>query len=353
MRAHSLVFQFGTVTITRIDETEFELPLQVLLPAWGDLDGLAPGRGIAPADPDLARPRVTLRTHLWVVQTQGLVIVVDTGIGNGKSRPFNTLFDRLDHPVLERFAAAGFRRERVDYVMLTHLHVDHVGWCTHWDSKRWTPVFPNATHVFSHGERAYFATPGGAPRRMVFEDSVLPLIQAGLVRELEDVETEVLDGVRFLPTPGHSIGHMAIEIRSRGATALFSGDVMHSPLQVRYPAISSVFCMDPVQARASRQWLLERAARTGAVVFPAHFPQTCAGVVVRGAEGLQWRYLPDPRERGDTTAPGARGRNGNRSIEGYYVNHSFALFVVKDCLWFLPWIDGVLVFQTSALSDAS
>jgi glyoxylase-like metal-dependent hydrolase (beta-lactamase superfamily II) len=165
--------RIGAATITRIFETAFTLPPSVLLPAWHDSHGANLAQHLSPATLDLPGNRVTLQTRLWVVEIDGLTIVIDTGIGNGKSRAFSALYDRLDNPVLARLAAAGFDRQRVDYVFSTHLHVDHVGWNTHYEDGRWVPVFPNATYVYGKREREYFASPAGTPRRMVFDDSVL------------------------------------------------------------------------------------------------------------------------------------------------------------------------------------
>lgn len=290
---HALqVHRVGAATVTRVDETGFALAPDVLFPAWSTADGRALEEHFSRESFDLSSARVPLRTHLWVVEIGGTTIVVDTGIGNGKSRPFSALFDKLDNPVLERLEAAGFTREKIDYVLLTHLHVDHVGWNTHWQDGRWAPVFSNATYVFGERERDYFATPEGEPRRVVFEDSVRPVIDAGQANVVPDAGAQVLDGIRFLPTFGHSIGHMAIEIRSRGETALFSGDVMHSAVQVHRPDWNSMFCLDQEQARASRQRLLAHAADTGATVFAAHFAETSAGTVKRiDKNSFQWRYV--------------------------------------------------------------
>lgn len=286
------VHRVGAATVTRIDETGFALAPNLLFPAWSTEDGRALEEHFSTESLDLSNTRVPLKTHLWVVEIGGMTIVVDTGIGNGKSRPFSALFDKLDNPVLDRLEAAGFMREKIDYVLLTHLHVDHVGWNTHWQDGRWAPVFPNATYVFGERECDYFATPEGESRRMVFEDSVRPVIDAGQAQVVPDAGAEILDGIRFLPTFGHSIGHMAIEICSRGETALFSGDVMHSAVQVHRPDWNSMFCLDQEQARASRQRLLARAADTGATVFAAHFAETSAGTVRRiDKDGFQWRYV--------------------------------------------------------------
>ena len=285
-----LVHRIGDAKITRIEETTFDLAPHILFPDWDPRHSGLLGERLAPASLDLARQRVPLQTHLWVVEMDGLTIVIDTGIGNGKARPFSQLFDRRDTPLLKRFEEAGFRRAQIDYVLFTHLHVDHVGWNTYWQDGRWVPVFPNATYVFSKQERDFFSTPAGAARRMVFEDSVRPIIEAGLARTIPDEGEEVLDGIRFIPSPGHSIGHMAIGIKSRGNTMLFAGDIMHNPLQVYHPTWNSMFCGDGQLAHRSREWLLAYAAEQSATVFAAHFPETSAGCIQHGQEGYAWSY---------------------------------------------------------------
>ncbi|MGC7404234.1 MBL fold metallo-hydrolase [Pandoraea pneumonica] len=286
-----LKYRVGGATVTRVDETTFSLPPEVLFSDWNAASEHLLSTKLSPESLDTEQRRVCMRTHLWVVEINGLTVVVDTGIGNGKVRPFSALFDRLDNPVLERLNAAGFRTEQVDYVLTTHLHVDHVGWNTQWKDGRWRPVFENATYVFGQRELDFFATQEGEPRRMVFEDSVKPIIDAGQARVVPDAECEVTEGIRFLPTPGHSVGHMAIEVVSQGHTALFTGDAMHSPLQVYRPAWNSTFCRNQEDARASRAWLLDRAASTESIVFPAHFPEASAGRILANSHGFEWRYF--------------------------------------------------------------
>ncbi|WP_159964802.1 hypothetical protein [Caballeronia terrestris] len=89
--------------------------------------------------------------------------------------------------------------------------------------------------MFGERKRAFFDTPTGLTRRIVFEDSVLPLIEAGITRSIPDEGVTICEGVRFLPAFGHSAGHMAIGITSGNGRALYPGDVMHSALQVYRP----------------------------------------------------------------------------------------------------------------------
>ena len=91
----------------------------------------------------------------WLVRTTKHNVLIDTGIGNHKNRkpPY---FNNLKEPFLERLAASGVKPEDIDYVLLTHLHTDHVGWNTIRKDGRWAPTFPKAQYVFSKVEETLF-----------------------------------------------------------------------------------------------------------------------------------------------------------------------------------------------------
>src|SRR5476651_17528 len=289
----------GDLTIHRLIEQE-----TTFLPALELLPGLTPEvlaenkawmqkAGALDADDVLI-----LCFQSYVVKTPHHTILIDSCIGNDKPRPLRPKWNmKTDDTYARALAAAGFSVGDIDYVMCTHLHVDHVGWNTRLDNGRWVPTFPNARYVFSRVEREFFDTPAGESRRMVFDDSVLPVIDAGLADEVGPEGGDYLPGIRFHPTPGHSAGHMSIEIESAGAHALFSGDVWHHPIQVYRPAWSSVFCADKHRATVSRRWVLGRAVETGATVFTPHFAGTSAGVVdvvdvsAQSNGGFAWRFV--------------------------------------------------------------
>ncbi len=286
--ALSQEFKIGEARVQSIDETVLGgLDLSMLFPD-GDAGLLAAQQAQRPMLAELV-------IRSWLVRWQGRTVLIDTGIGNGKSRPFSALFDRLDNPFLERLAAVGVAPDEVDAVLHTHLHVDHVGWNTVWEPDtslaqggRWRPTFPRALHVMPAEELAFFDTPAAEARRMVFEDSVQPVLSAGQVQTVGRTGGTVLGGFRFWPTPGHSVGHMAIELESGGERALFSGDVMHSPVQVAAPQWSSVFCADRAQAIRTREALLTNASQGRTLLFSAHFAGSGAGRVEQ--DGNRWRW---------------------------------------------------------------
>jgi glyoxylase-like metal-dependent hydrolase (beta-lactamase superfamily II) len=195
----------------------------------------------------------------------------------------------LDRPYMANLAKAGIRVEDVDYVLCTHLHVDHVGWNTRAENGRWVPTFPNAKYVFSRTDRDYFDPARGEGGKdelaaHVFNDSVLPILEAKQDLVV-DGSYRLADLLTITPAPGHSPGHVLIALESQGSEALFTGDIMHHPIQIHCPDWSSAFCSDPAEARTSRRRVLERAAAKGSVLYPAHFAGThIARVEERGGE---------------------------------------------------------------------
>ena len=100
-----ITWTVGDVRITRISELEVHWPFAVLLPGAEDLID----------DYDWLRPdfvtddgRMRLSMHSLVVESAGMRIVVDTCVGNDKSRPGAPPFEQLSTPFLEDLTAAGF-----------------------------------------------------------------------------------------------------------------------------------------------------------------------------------------------------------------------------------------------------
>ena len=125
----------------------------------------------------------------------------------------------------------------------------------------------------------------------VYEDSVLPIVEAGLAQEIAVDGSEVVEGFAFLPSPGHSIDHASIRFTSRGEQALFCGDVLHHPLQVARPHWNSVYCEFPKAARRSRRWAVDYSAETGALVFTTHFAESSAGRLSRKGNRFTWNFV--------------------------------------------------------------
>ncbi|GAB7184668.1 uncharacterized subgroup MBL-fold_metallo-hydrolase superfamily protein [Kitasatospora sp. Ki12] len=233
-------------------------------------------------------------SHSFAFVVNGLRVLVDTGIGNGKERA-NPAWHNLRTDFLERLTAAGFPPDSVDLVILTHLHADHVGWNTRQVNGEWVPTFPNARYLTSRAEREFWATYDmEEAREQMFRDSVIPVEQAGLLSTVDVPHkgAEIAPGLRLIPTPGHTPGHVAVEVTSQGETALISGDCVHHPVQLAHPAIGACVDIDPRQSEATRRTLLGSLVGTDTLLLGTHFAPPTAGRVV--AHGDAYRLEPVP-----------------------------------------------------------
>jgi glyoxylase-like metal-dependent hydrolase (beta-lactamase superfamily II) len=288
--ADQVSWNLGDLVVHRVDET-------VLPPATGPwLLPEATEELIDQSDwlrPHFADRALRLVSHSFAIEVGGLRILVDTGIGNGKTRA-NPAWNDLDTDYLDRLAAVGFTPESVDLVVTTHLHTDHVGWNTRRDAAgRWVPTFPSARHVTSRSEWEYWASIDlDESRRQMFADSVHPVRDSGQV-DLVDVTAdgwEIAPCVRLVPAPGHTPGQVAVELTGSERSALVSGDSVHHPIQLAHPRLTSCVDVDPAQAVRSREAILRRLCGTDTLLLGTHFAHPTAGVVRR--DGRHYRFEP-------------------------------------------------------------
>jgi len=267
--------RYGSATVSRIiDLDPFALPLAFLFPG-ATLEALGPARdALAGTHVDWSHGNILLAVQSHLIRFGGKTILLDACVGEHKPRPARPDWhQRSGTNYLANLAASGCTPDDIDIVMCTHLHADHVGWNTRLDSGRWVPTFANARYVMSQTEidhRAGEAAAKPEANQGSFQDSVLPVVERGLVTTVE-AGAEIADGARLLALPGHAPGQIGLEFAAgNGERVVFCGDAIHSPAQVFQPEWSSAFCHDQSLARTTRRALLERAAGHGLRLVPNH-----------------------------------------------------------------------------------
>ena len=276
----SLSWKVGEATISVVTETELVYSCETFLRQ--PPSALDPYRDwLTPYVTDDGQFRMVVQAFL--VAVDGLRIVVDTCIGNGKNfGPSMADFNGLDTRFVEDLVTANFAPDEVDYVICTHLHVDHVGWNTQLVDDVWVPTFPNARYVMSQQDLDYWSEHEALHNP--FAVSVQPVVDAGLVDAVA-TDHRVSPSVALLPTPGHTPGHVSVHITSGGESAIITGDMVHSPVQFARPEWSSVADTDSDEATRSRERLVAMAGGATTLVIGTHFPPPTAAHLVHDGEG--------------------------------------------------------------------
>lgn len=287
------MFDLGTAKLHRIiDLDPFRLAMNFLMPA-ADIEEMRPYRALLEPDHlDFSTGEVLLGLHSLVLRVGGLNVLIDTCVGEHKPRPRRTDWHQREASgYLERLAAAGLSPDDIDIVLCTHLHADHVGWNTRLENGRWVPTFPKARYLIGKAELAHWQAeellnPGGH-NHGAYADSVLPVVEAGMVETVED-GFELSDGARLIGLPGHSPGQVGLCLDCAGGRqAFFCGDVVQTPVQVLRPEWSSQFCSEKPLAEQTRVKLFDQAAENGSLVIPAHLRNAWAMRIKR--EGTRFR----------------------------------------------------------------
>jgi len=222
-----------------------------------------------------------------LVDTGDHRVLVDTGMGH-HSPTTGALIPNL--------RALGVAPDDIDTVVLTHGHPDHIGGTLDADGR---PAFPNARFVMWRSEWAHWTTPlerpPDGPMVQFMHDFALPQLLP-LSERIQTIEHEadVVPGVRALAAPGHTPGHMALEIASGDDRLLVLSDTILHPIHVEHPDWNTVYELLPNQAIATRHRLLRRAAEQRALVAAFHLPFPGIGRIETTDHGWRWSPVAPP-----------------------------------------------------------
>ncbi len=170
--------------------------------------------------------------------------------------------------LLTQMRAAGIDPSAVTHLILTHAHFDHYSGVTVARDGRREPAFPNAR---CYAGRADWDTPAGEKLRAdEARDTMDVLFDRELVTLVEG-ERELLPGLRLIPTPGESPGHLIVRVESQGQTLYALGDLLHYPVEAEHPRWM-VEWGDPEPMLVSRGALIQAALPERALLVAAHIP---------------------------------------------------------------------------------
>jgi glyoxylase-like metal-dependent hydrolase (beta-lactamase superfamily II) len=220
-----------------------------------------------------------------VLQIGGKTVLIDTG--NGDSGP----------PTAGRwmanFKAAGFDPAKVDLVVISHFHGDHINGLRLKDG---SAVFPNAEVTVSAPEWAFWMDEGNqsrAPDGMKGAFAAVHRVFDPMAKSVAryDGGKEIVSGLTAVATPGHTPGHMSFVVSSGSRKVMLMSDLTNHPsLFVTHPDWAVMFDMDGEMARLTRRRVLDQVAADRLQVAFYHAPFPATGHIAK--DGAGFRLVP-------------------------------------------------------------
>ncbi|MEV6025732.1 MBL fold metallo-hydrolase [Streptomyces sp. NPDC052036] len=257
-------------------------------------DTMMPGVDWAAHPGSLEDGRLVLTFGSFLIRAGGQKILVDLALGD-----MDVDIPGLAHvtggKLLQSLAAEGLSPDDIDTVVYTHLHLDHIGWTsdiapTPNAPETKTPkglTFARARHLMAEAEWRYWTTEAagemGGPDA---EATIKPL--EGVVEFIQGGDV-IAPGVTVEDTSGHTPGHLAVVVRdasgAKTESVFIAGDIFHAPVEIADPMCAFSSDVDPEQARAVRDRVLQRP---DTVIAAGHFTHGVFGRVTPTGGTYTW-----------------------------------------------------------------
>ena len=225
--------------------------------------------------------------NVVVVRSGGRTILIDAGLG---------LDPDLHLPragqLIRRLEAAGIDLASVTDVVITHLHMDHIGGLlVDGVKERLRPdlqihVAAAEVKFWEAPDFSHTAMPPGFPDALRATAKRFVKEYGSYLRTFEE-EHEVAPGVVVRRTGGHTPGHSVVRLASGDDRLMFAGDAVF-PVSFEHPEWHNGFEHDPEEATRVRLRLLRELATTGSWLVATHMPFPSVGRVAVAGDVFRW-----------------------------------------------------------------
>jgi glyoxylase-like metal-dependent hydrolase (beta-lactamase superfamily II) len=231
------------------------------------------------------RNRIQLGMRCLLIEHDIGPVLIDTGAGNKEDEKFYDIYgieNRGSDPgptaLEDGLRAVGVSPDEVVLVINSHLHFDHAGGNTKKDAGgAIVPSFPNARYVINRDEYDYANHPNERTSASYFKPNYVPIVDEGLVEWVRG-EHEIAEGIRALPTPGHTPHHQGILIESDGEKAFFIADLAPTVAHLPLPWIMG-YDVEPLVTLETKRRILKRAIEEEWTVVFEHDATTAWGKI--------------------------------------------------------------------------
>jgi glyoxylase-like metal-dependent hydrolase (beta-lactamase superfamily II) len=245
----------------------------------GAMFGVVPKSIWHPLYPADEKNMIPMAMRCLLVEDGNRLILIDAGMGTKQNdKFFGHYYLHGDYSLDKSLKDAGYHRDEITDVFLTHLHFDHCGGAIDWNESRsgYRPAFKNAQFWSNKEHWDWAINPNGREKASFLKENILPLEESG---QLAFIEGDVFsENIQIIRVSGHTESMMLPLIQYKGRKILYAADLLPTPVHIPQAWVMA-YDTRPLLTLEEKPRILEQAATENWVVFFEHDIQTeCASL---------------------------------------------------------------------------
>lgn len=242
----------------------------------GAMFGVVPKALWQRTNPADEKNRIDLAARSLLIEDGGRLILIDTGMGNKQDDRFFEHYGLWGDASLDNsLKAAGFSRNDITDVFLTHLHFDHCGGAVRWNSSKtgYELSFPNARYWSNEAHWNWAIHPNAREKASFLKENLLPIQESGQLhfvsRDIGSFQKNTALGFDVLFVDGHTEKQMIPHINYKGKTLVFMADLLPTVGHLPLPYVMG-YDIRPLETLTEKGLFLDHAANNNSLLFMQH-----------------------------------------------------------------------------------
>ena len=219
---------------------------------------------------------IDIAARCLLIEDRNRLTLIDTGMGNKQSDKFFGYYSLWgDHSLDRSLKNAGFHRDDITDVFMTHLHFDHCGGSVNWnkDKTGYEVAFKNAKFWTNDNHWEWATKPNAREKASFLHENLIPMQESGQLQFVNRPDSDFGFsselGFDIFYADGHTEKQMLPHINYNGKTIVFCADMLPTAGHIPIPYVTG-YDTRPLMSMDEKQIFLNNAADNNYYLWLEH-----------------------------------------------------------------------------------